>query len=92
MIPEQVEQIYWYGGALIVAIIVLGLVVWGVGRWTRRQDAGGSPVFTLQDLREMRERGEISDAEFDQMRASILAGHRLGAVPSRDRPGSRPEE
>lgn len=64
-------------GLLLSLLVVLVLVVVGVvvafmaRRWAKGDQELGE-VFTLQDLREMRERGDISDVEFRAMRGDIL--------------------
>lgn len=55
-----------------IAVILAGLiVVFAVRRWAAREVK--TETFTIQDLREMRKRGEISEQEFQSMRAAILA-------------------
>ncbi len=56
-------------GLAILATIAL-FVVRAVRRWTR--DTPSSETFTMQDLRTMRASGQISEAEFQSMRALIL--------------------
>lgn len=59
----------WISGAAVAAIVGL-FVARAVRNWSRSQEA--ADPFTIQDLREMRERGEISQAEFESMRGAIL--------------------
>ena len=55
-----------------IAAILAGLiVVFAVRRWAAREVK--TEGFTIQDLREMRARGEISEQEFQSMRTTILA-------------------
>lgn len=68
---------------LVIALAVAGLMAakW-VKRWAQRPDLPAS--FTLQDLRDMRSRGEISEAEFARLKAGVTA--RGGATPPRATP------
>ncbi len=62
-------------------LLLLGLVVLGalLMVWIRRSflsgDSGADDVqgFTLRSLREMRERGEISDEEYERARSAMIA-------------------
>lgn len=56
------------GGALL-AVGGLGCALW-IKRWMRSEQRAES--FTLQDLREMRARGEISPREFETLKAEII--------------------
>lgn len=64
-------------GLLLSLLVVLILVVLGVvvafmaRRWAKGEEEFGD-AFTLQDLREMRERGDISEVEFRTMRGEML--------------------
>lgn len=59
---------------LVVASVVLGIVFWLIRRWfTREDDPGLSLGFTLDDLRQMHERGELTDEEFELARKKMLA-------------------
>jgi hypothetical protein len=66
----------WFAGA---AVLALGgfYVVRAVRRWIVQEDA--PETFTIQDLREMRARGDITDPEFAAMRAKLLAQLDLSA-------------
>ena len=59
---------------LAVVISLAGLLVarWLMG-WIQRDVP--RDAFTLQDLREMRDRGDISETEFNTMRQEILAAY-----------------
>ncbi len=64
-----------------VLAAVLGLAgfyaVMAVRRWVSREET--VPTFTIQDLRDMRNRGDINDHEFVTMRAKLLAQLDLSA-------------
>lgn len=60
-------------GLLVVGLLLLGLVWLFARRWLRDREAEtGKQAWDLQALREMRDRGELSDAEYDRMRAIII--------------------
>lgn len=73
----------WVG--LFVILILAG---GGLAMLVRRSIFAGSEStvgFTLEDLREMRDRGEISDDEFEQSRDRMM-----NAVRNMGSPGNRP--
>lgn len=58
--------------AVVAAVALGGLVVAAaIRRWSQKEEHAAT--FTFQDLREMRARGDISEAEFQSMRAALLA-------------------
>ena len=78
-----VNVFVWFAVAAVAAVGGYYLVV-AVRRWTQRDER--VEAFTLQDLRDMRARGDINEQEFSAMRAAILARHTdVGdAAPARD--------
>ncbi len=60
--------------ALLAGLCLIGFVVMV---WIRRsihdESSSSAPGFTLQDLRDMRASGELSDEEFERARARMLA-------------------
>ena len=71
---DMLALILW-GGVLLVSVAVL-LLFAGWARKKMREDDSKSAgaILTLQDIREMRDRGDISLEEYDHLRAMILAG------------------
>jgi hypothetical protein len=71
-IPNTGELLTIFVWFAIIALAAVGgiYVLVAVRRWTRRDER--PTTFTIQDLREMRDRGEISAQEFAAMRATIL--------------------
>lgn len=66
-----------WGGLLLAAVIVLGLVVWWIRRWTfAGQDEPEGDIWSLQHLRKMRRSGEISDIEFERLKSQVIAQFR----------------
>jgi hypothetical protein len=69
--PESVQQIWMNLGLIAMAIVVLGISVWYYRRWYRSGDSTTSS-WTLEDFRKMRDRGELTEAEYQRLRASVL--------------------
>ena len=58
--------------AIVVFVIVGGVMIYLIRRWLR-SDSGTDPIgFTLQDLRELHARGEITDEEFAHAREQMI--------------------
>lgn len=57
---------------IVIILVIVGVVLAMVTRQWATQDDELGEVFTLQDLREMRERGDISEVEFRSMRGELL--------------------
>jgi len=60
-------------GALILALTVFVLVVRHYRRRPRRREEAETPVWTFTQLEELRERGELSDAEHILLRTQAIA-------------------
>lgn len=72
----QSQAVFW-GGVLILAIVVLGVVVWGIRRWLfgARSDEA-QDTWSLQHLRELRANGQISEEEFAILKSNLLKSAR----------------
>ena len=58
---------------LIGAICVLGAAIWLVRRWTLRSPPTAKPeAWSLQDLRDLRAGGQITEDEFQVLRRALL--------------------
>jgi uncharacterized membrane protein len=70
--PGTGELLTIFAWFVIVALAAVGgiYLVMVVRRWTQREQR--TATFTIQDLRDMRARGDISEPEFVAMRATIL--------------------
>lgn len=69
-------------GLLIIVVIALGLIVLHMRRVLFRAEAEeGGPGLLLDDLRAMKQRGEISELEFDRMKQKLAS--QLSAALSR---------
>ena len=74
---------------ILVGIVIVGwLLLVLIRRSARDDDSGLDDGFTLGQLRKMRERGELSDEEFEQARSVILGHH---APTQTDSPTSIPK-
>lgn len=73
---------FWRAAIFAAAGIVgLGLGWWIFRRWWRRRYADPEPsgeVWTLQQLRDLKVKGQITDAEFARLKAAMLGGVKRG--------------
>ncbi len=85
----QSQAILW-GGVLIVAVVLLGAVVWGIRRWLFGVRTEEPPeAWSLQHLRELRASGQISPEEFEILRANLLKSARKSAGGGGEPSGGR---
>ncbi len=57
----------------LLGVVVIGAAgIWVVRRSVRRESDGGAGGFTLQDLRNMKASGQLSDEEFSRARDSMI--------------------
>ncbi|MBN1845708.1 MAG: hypothetical protein JW810_08505 [Sedimentisphaerales bacterium] len=94
MIAEiNAEDMLWIGS--ILALLLLGGVAAMV--WVRRRfgktlesDPTGNTPFTLEQLRLMRQEGQISEQEYQNLRTRVIeeSGAWDSARTSQDRPGT----
>ena len=61
----------WIGLAVLLGLTGM-FVIRRVRTWTQAEKE--ADAFTLQDLRNMHARGDISDTEFDAMRTDMISG------------------
>ncbi|RMH28499.1 MAG: hypothetical protein D6693_03760 [Planctomycetota bacterium] len=79
-------------GALMVAALVSGAALWWIRRRLLRQQGGAratGPALTLGEIRAMRDRGDIDEQEFQNLRAAALAAWGAGDARPEDRPETR---
>jgi hypothetical protein len=73
---------------ILIAVVVLGgLIVMAVRRWTVKSADALPDGFTLQGLREMRDRGEISEDEFIKAKQTMITRVQAALVPDEDECG-----
>ena len=79
-------ELLFYGTCLAVALLAAALVVELVRRWARKGEQPPSASDQLANYRTLYKRGEISQEEFDRLRA-VLGGEMIaGAKPAPPRP------
>ena len=74
---KQVTEIVIWCGLLMLAVIVLFGGLWYYRRrlFVTDEPAKREP-WTLEDLRQMKERGEVSDEEYQALRETMIAAFR----------------
>src|ERR1043166_6686420 len=75
----------WWGLLLVFGIVLLSAAVFALRRWffsSRQQPT--EPTWSLQHLRDLRARGEITEAEFQRLRDQLLEQ----AESRKDRPAT----
>jgi hypothetical protein len=79
---------FWLGllGLVILIVVGSGCIPWA-RRMARGPAPGPAPGFTLEDLRAMLDRGEITQREFDTARDAMLHKTRRMATDERTRRG-----
>lgn len=66
------DVLFW-GFVLIVGIAFLGGAVWLVRRWAfSAPEAGEYKGWSLQHLRDMKASGQLSDQEFETLKAQVI--------------------
>jgi len=75
---EWLQLLFW-GTCLAVALLTAALIIELVRRWSRKGADLPSAGDQLAQYRAMYNRGEISQEEFDRLRA-VLGGERLRAA------------
>lgn len=86
----SVEDVWVWGVAVAAGLVALsgGLIfLWRrFKRWTMAADESEEDgAFTLQDLREMKARGDITEDEYERLRAGILSAVRGASTPREDK-------
>jgi len=77
-----VSAILLYAAVLLAGVLALGLLVWYYRRRMHQPQQIAQP-WTLHDLRQLHAAGQISDEEFDRLKARVVSGTRGdGAVVS----------
>ena len=81
-------EILRYGGLLIVALLVLGIfVLWLRRKYLSEEATHSDGVWSLQQLRDLRISGEISEAEFQRLRAEMIGRHALRSGDTQESTG-----
>ena len=84
-VSGRVGRILSWGAVLAVLVVGLGYGVRALRRWWLGEDKTcASPDWTLQDLRELKAKGELTEAEYETLRGAMIAGAQRD-VAGRDR-------
>ena len=73
---EAWRDVFFWLGLIVAAAVVLGIGALVLRKLLIRQDEASPIGFTLADLRQMYEDGELSPEEFDQAKGRMLAQNR----------------
>ena len=72
--PLDWEKILYWGFVLIgLAILGFGAIMFFRRKFMAATDADSVPGFSLAELREMRDRGEMTPEEYERTRARVIA-------------------
>ncbi len=84
MPAAQTEAPAVLGAALmLLAFAAAAAAGWYVlRRWWRREEKPAEAGWTLQQLREMKSRGQITEAEYERLKAAALRDAETGARPN----------
>ncbi len=81
-------EVFFWGLVLLGAVCVLGISVWVVRRWSLSTPASaGDDAWSLQNLREMKAKGQITKGEFESLKTKVLEASRM-SMRSNDGPTS----
>lgn len=70
----QTGDVIFWCLVLIAGISILGIGVWILRRWAFSGQAGtATEDWSLQHLRELRKRGELTEEEFERLRRNMIA-------------------
>ena len=75
-----------YTAVLLAAVLALGLLIWHYRRRMHQTQEIAQP-WTLHELRQLHAAGQISDEEFDRLKAQVVAGSRGDGAAASDAGG-----
>jgi len=77
-------DLFLWGGVLIVLLVALWLVSIWLRRWYfgTTEDEFSSGLWTLADLRRMREQGEITEDEYETLHGQAIASYQDDDEPA----------
>ena len=81
---DGTADLFLWGGVLIVLLVALWLVCLWLRKWYFGTSEDGFPsgLWTLADLRRMREQGEITEDEYETLHGQAIALHRDNDEPA----------
>ena len=80
---SAIRHILIRGSVLLVVVAIVGLVVSRIRRWRTEEADTSGEAWPLQDLRDLHAAGELTDEEFEQLRAEMIAAVK-GSPPEAD--------
>jgi hypothetical protein len=90
--PDEVIRLLPWVGILLVCLIVGAVVLtWLLRRLRSPQEAPKGLGMTLSQVREMRERGEITPDEFEKLRQIVIAEAKAGPKAAEPPSAANPE-
>jgi hypothetical protein len=72
--PDPRSTVFMWSGILIVLMLLAFAAYSWFKRWMNQDEPTGHIGFTLSDLRELHRQGKMSDEEYEQTKANMLAG------------------
>lgn len=80
--------------AVLLGVVAAGIVaaVWYRRRYLRSQSMGSDEMRTLDGLREMRKRGDISEEEFQRVRRHLIGAMSATMLKRQQTPDSDPPD
>lgn len=79
--PASATDALMWCGVLLGAVVTLGIVVWLVRRWARTaKPETTEDIWSLQQLRQMRTEGQITEHEFQSLKAQMVQAARRGLL------------
>lgn len=91
--PQSAADALFWGGLLIVGFVILGAVAYVFRRLLLSSPAPNAPqTWSLQHLRDLRDKGQITQEEFDALREKLLARHGAGRATTPQDAGNAAQE
>ena len=69
--PLRQPEVIWGTVALALALFAGAFIIWLVDRWRKRLGQQPAPVDELSEYRQMLEQGEITEEEYQRLRAKV---------------------
>ncbi len=81
---SSTAELFIWGGVLIVLLVALWLACIWLRKWYfgTSEDEFSSGLWTLADLRRMREQGEITEDEYETLHGQAIALHKDNDEPA----------